>query len=182
MEPVYLIDLIGYHGPYLLFVVACFFLWTKPYYLVTYVLGFMVNMASNRFFKGIIKEPRPLGDLDIYQLGKKHAKRHSHDVYGMPSGHSQEVFYTISYLFFTLGQNISLVLAALFVSLNTLRQRVKFQNHTVSQVVIGSIVGATIGYLFYLVAKKNIIGKIREKMDDNGPDSSSFLLFNPVVN
>jgi hypothetical protein len=35
--------------------------------------------------------------------------------------------------------------------------------------LVGAICGAVFGYIFYFLAKENIVGKITEKMDDYGP-------------
>ena len=48
-------------------------------------------------------------------------------------------------------------------------QRVKYKNHTISQVVVGSLVGLAVGYLFYTVAGKKNVGVLRLKPDDNAP-------------
>jgi membrane-associated phospholipid phosphatase len=48
-------------------------------------------------------------------------------------------------------------------------QRVKYKNHTVSQVVGGAFVGSISGYLFYLAAITKITGPLKLKMDDNAP-------------
>ena len=168
MDFIYLIDLLAYNVPLLLFFVACFFLSTKPIYLITYLIGFVINIGINSFSKAVIQEPRPSDDKHILNPAKTHLKRYSFDKYGMPSGHAQGAFYTVSFLFFSLKQNF-LSLVCFLLSLLTLFQRVKYKNHTVPQVVVGSVVGFSVGYLFYLMAKKDIIGKIREKLDDNAP-------------
>jgi membrane-associated phospholipid phosphatase len=168
MNFIYLIDLIGFYVPLVLFIVACFFLWSKPIYLITYLFGFFINIGINSFSKAIIQEPRPSEDKHILNPAKTHLKRYSFDKYGMPSGHAQGAFYTASFLFFSLKHNL-LSLFCFLLSLLTLFQRVKYKNHTVPQVVIGSVVGLAVGYLFYLMAKKDILGKIRAKLDDNAP-------------
>jgi membrane-associated phospholipid phosphatase len=48
-------------------------------------------------------------------------------------------------------------------------QRVKYKNHTVSQVVCGAIIGSICGYLFYLAAMSKLSGPLKLKMDDNAP-------------
>ena len=168
MDFIYLIDLLGFYVPQLLLVIACFFLWSKPIYLITYLVGVFINIGINFFSKSVIQEPRPSEDRHLFNPAKMHLKRYSFDKYGMPSGHAQGAFYTSSFLFFSLKQNF-LSLLCFLLSILTLFQRVKYQNHTVPQVVVGSVVGFAVGYLFYLMAKKDILGKIREKLDDNAP-------------
>ena len=95
-------------------------------------------------------------------------KRFGPDQYGMPSGHAQSVFFSTSFLFFAL-KNKYVSLVYLIVSLNSMYQRVKYKNHTVSQVVCGAIIGSICGYLFYLSAMSKLSGPLKLKMDDNAP-------------
>ena len=46
-------------------------------------------------------------------------------------------------------------------------QRVKYEHHTVLQVVIGVTIGCLLGVGMYYYAKKKIAGKLDEKEDDN---------------
>jgi membrane-associated phospholipid phosphatase len=50
-----------------------------------------------------------------------------------------------------------------------LTQRVVYNHHTISQVIVGSFVGAGLAYGFYQLAEKKMKGHIREKKDDFGP-------------
>jgi membrane-associated phospholipid phosphatase len=48
-------------------------------------------------------------------------------------------------------------------------QRVSYKYHTILQVLIGAVVGASFGYITYLLAREKIKGPITEKADDYGP-------------
>ena len=48
-------------------------------------------------------------------------------------------------------------------------QRVKFEHHTFTQVLVGALTGILCAYLFYFFAQQKIIGIIKEKPDDNAP-------------
>jgi hypothetical protein len=48
-------------------------------------------------------------------------------------------------------------------------QRYLYENHNIKQVVVGLLIGLGTGYLMYQVAKKNLIGNIKMRPDDDGP-------------
>jgi membrane-associated phospholipid phosphatase len=62
----------------------------------------------------------------------------------MPSGHSQTTFFSIAYLYLTIHQIYPWVLVLLFLAVAVMFQRVYFHNHTVTQVVVGAVIGSLI--------------------------------------
>ena len=87
----------------------------------------------------------------------------------MPSGHSQMVLFSTTYIYLVL-KNIPLTLFYLLLTLNTLVQRIRYKNHTVMQVIVGSLVGALVAYLVYQYATNNLVGKLDTKPDDNAKE------------
>jgi membrane-associated phospholipid phosphatase len=167
MQRFYIIDLIGYYGPIILGILSLFLLYSKKTYLVIYVVGFILNIVVNNILKQIIKQPRPKGDLDIFDPSKKHSYSHNPiQVYGMPSGHSQMVLFSTTYIYLVL-KNVPLTLFYLLLTLNTIVQRIRYKNHTVMQVIVGSFVGALVAYIVYKYATNNLVGKLNIKLDDN---------------
>jgi dolichyldiphosphatase len=167
MKPLYIVDLIGYYGHIILGILTLFLLYSTKTYLVVYVFGFILNIVVNNILKQIIKQPRPKGDLDIFDPSKKHNYSNNPvQVYGMPSGHSQMVLYSTTYVYLVF-KNISLTLFYLLLTLNTIFQRVRYKNHTVMQVIVGSFVGALVAYVVYQYATNNLVGKLHLKPDDN---------------
>ena len=164
----YIFDLIGYQGPYLLVGISTFFLWKKPNFLSFYLVGWVLNVVLNIFLKGIIQQPRPSEDLHIFNAEKYQLNRIGYDRYGMPSGHAQMAFYSVSFLYFVFKSPF-LLISTFILSMITNYQRVKYKNHTTSQVTVGSLVGILFGYLFYYVSNKKNMGILRLKMDDNAP-------------
>jgi len=164
----YILDFIGYQGPYLLLGVSSFLLWNKPNYLGFYWSGWVLNVFLNILLKGIIRQPRPIEDLHIFNAEKEQLKRIGYDRYGMPSGHAQMAFYSVSFLYFVFKSPL-LLISSVLLSTITNYQRVKYKNHTTSQVVVGSLVGFAVGYFFYMIASKKNMGILRLKPDDNGP-------------
>lgn len=162
------IDYIGYLGPIILFIFSIFLLKNKSTLLSTYIFGTILSIIINSLLKYIIKQPRPDEDLSIYNASIAHGKRISYDKYGMPSGHATGVFYSTAFIFFALKQPY-ISLFYLIISINTAYQRVKYKNHTILQVIVGSIIGAFTGYIAYIYATKKLVGLLKLKKDDNGP-------------
>lgn len=145
---------IGESSPILLFATTCYLLYDKSFLFFYYVFGFIVNFVFNTYLKGIIKQPRPQGN--IYNL------KNSNHIYGMPSGHSQEVWYSLCFIHLALN-NTSNSLFYLIISLYTVFHRVFYNYHTLYQVLVGSIIGVLMGKLFYKLFEINIHKKISYK-------------------
>ena len=161
-----LLDVIGYFAPNILFILSCYLLWSKPFLLIYYFIGFFINILLNIILKVIFKQPRPSEDIKLFNIAINNGKRMKYDVYGMPSGHAQTSFYSVIFIYLVFKNNY-LSLFYLILSLLTLYQRVKYKNHTFSQVVVGSIVGLLVGYIIFYLSTKKITGKLRSKKDDN---------------
>jgi membrane-associated phospholipid phosphatase len=164
----YGIDCIGHQGPLLLLGLSTYLLWRKPFYLSFYLTGWVCNVIINILLKGFIQQPRPSEDLHVFRAEKEHIKRMGFDRYGMPSGHAQMAFYSVGFLYFVF-QNTFLLISTAILSIITNYQRVKYKNHTVMQVIVGSLVGFFVGYVFYILSKKNKMGILRLKKDDSAP-------------
>ena len=165
------VDTIGYFGPQILAFTSAVLLINKYNLLTIYLIGFLLNSFINIILKGIIKQPRPSEDKHLFNIwlnnGMK-TDRHWYDRFGMPSGHTESVFYSTTFIFFAL-QNRNITIMYLIISLNTFYQRVKYKNHTLSQVIIGAFIGIIIGYFFYNYSKVLIKGSLKQKPDDNAP-------------
>ena len=55
----------------------------------------------------------------------------------------------------------------MIVSIITLSQRYIYKNHTFAQIIVGFIIGSSIGYCFYKLSTDIIVGKLVCKKDDN---------------
>ena len=165
------IDTIGYFGPEILFILSIILLFHTKTLLYVYLLCYFISSIFNIILKGLIKEKRPQEDQHLFNIwlnnGMKH-DRHWYDRFGMPSGHAQHVFYSTAFIFLSL-KNIHWFIFYLLISLNTLYQRVKYQNHSVLQVIAGTIVGLLIGSLSYYYGRILIKGSLKDKPDDNAP-------------
>jgi membrane-associated phospholipid phosphatase len=144
---------IGAMGPFILIGSSCILLSVKPMFLACYLLGIGINSVLNLFLKGIIRQNRPKNEIHLFELGSKHGKRYKSDRYGMPSGHSQSVGFSLAYLvFMNMSQLVSWLFA--FVSAITLTQRYIYRNHTLLQIIVGFMLGNVIGYIFYRLGKR----------------------------
>lgn len=172
MDPLYYIekitDYIGYLGPFLLLIITIILLKSKTILLTYYIIGYALNIGLNILLKGFFQHPRPSEDLRIFNASIAQGKRFGFDVYGMPSGHSQNVFYSVGFIYFALGNPIVTIIY-FAIALNTCYQRVKYKNHSIMQVICGGIIGTIIGIIFYLFSSKKTMGLLKYKKDDNAP-------------
>ena len=111
-------------------------------YLFVFVLSGLINhLVLKRYIYG----PRPLGSKPF--LANEHFKKH---VNGMPSGHAQQAAFSLTYAYLLSGkyayETIALFLLTLF-------QRYVYKNHTLMQLVAGSLIGIGVAYLTILLIK-----------------------------
>ena len=160
--------LVGYLAPTIMLVVTLWILRNKMNYLKFFFYGYVINIVVNSLLKWFLKEPRPVNDWKILQLGITHTKRIGFDKYGMPSGHAQHCGFML--VFITLVCESPLLTGSYSIlSFICLYQRYLYQNHTLLQIVVGFGVGLGVGYLFYELGAKNLIGNIKRRPDDNAP-------------
>lgn len=157
---------IGVFAPIILNIISVLLLFNKHVYLFFYIIGSVINIILNFILKMMIKDPRPNQDIILFNLGYKHGKRFSIDKYGMPSGHSQIVGFSTSFICLVL-QNNYIALFYFIISMITMFQRYEYKNHTFSQIIIGFCIGIIMGYIFYVIAGIFLKGNIQNKKDDN---------------
>ena len=111
---------IGQNGPLILFAFSIFLLRYKPNLLFYYILFFILGEIFNTFIKGIIQQPRPSIDKKTFDLMMKNKERYinkngfPYDIFGMPSGHSQLVFYSTIFIYLSLN-NVKITMIFLFL-------------------------------------------------------------------
>lgn len=169
-----IITYFGNIGHIILFIFGTYLLWNKSTMFYYYTVGFVTCLILNLILKGIFKYPRPSEDPLEFNLVLQNGGRFvfkngiPHDIFGMPSGHSQASMFITTYIFLTL-KNKKIALIFFLLSLLIMYQRVKDNHHTLFQVLAGAIVGVGYGYLFYYFGQQKLMGKIKAKPDDNGP-------------
>ena len=130
---------IGFLGPILLFFITTYLLWNHPY-LYVYILFFFINVLFNKLLKHVFQQQRPSGSKTIMNENT--------DLYGMPSGHAQSVFFSTSFLYFVNGP-LLFIFIELCIAMLTVYQRWKYKQHTIAQLGVGSLLG--ILFAFYVV-------------------------------
>jgi len=162
-------DYIGYFGPHILLVASIILLRNKSTLLYIYFIGLFANSIINYVLKGLIKEPRPSDDVHVFNMELNSevisGRRMGFDRFGMPSAHAQSVFFSLVFIYLAL-KNTKITLIYLLICLTTLYQRVKYKNHTILQVIIGSVAGSLIAFAFYNYAKHILKKELKEKPDD----------------
>ena len=165
---------LGEYGPIILILISWYLLWDHKNLFFYYNIGIFSSAILNLILKGIIQEPRPMFDSKKISLAKIHAKQYffqngiPFDIFGMPSGHAQMSFFTSVFIYLSL-KHTNLLYFYLAFTILICYQRVKFDYHTILQVFVGGIVGSLFAYFVYQLAREKIKGKIRERLDDNGP-------------
>lgn len=160
------IDYIGWQSFLILIFVSLVLLRNRTRLLYFYLLGLPFNSILNYVLKGMIQDPRPSKDTELIKIALHNGKRVGHDVYGMPSGHTQNAFYSIAFIHFTF-KNYGLTFCAILLGLLTMYQRVKYNNHTIYQVIVGAMVGSFVGYMSYWLGSTPRIQHFALKPDDN---------------
>lgn len=148
---------IGYFAEFFSICMVTFLLWSRWCDLWIYGLGLLANRLVNMVFKHVVDNPRPQNPVKF--LESEHFTK-GRNVNGMPSGHTQNVFFAMTYLFFVYGHAQSWILAASLIALLTIVERYLFHNHTIPQLLVGSMVGIGMGFLFVHLRKENLCLKI----------------------
>jgi membrane-associated phospholipid phosphatase len=141
---------IGYFGPKILLLLSLIVSMSHKMVILGIILGSSINYMINSTLKKIIKEPRPSQtyhyvSADLNEKTSKTTKLGTQS-YGMPSGHSQNVWFYTSFMYFTF-RNLYITLLFTGVAIITSIQRVVYLNHTSKQVVVGCVLGLLLGYI-----------------------------------
>jgi len=169
-----LFDKIGFLGPVIVNITSGYLLWDKQTLLFYYIFGVCFDVLLNLVLKGLIQHPRPSENIQTFNLALTHGRRFlfkngmPYDIFGMPSGHAESVFFSTVFIYCALKKKYILY-GYLFMSLIVISQRVFFMHHTPLQVFVGAIIGTAFGFFVYYLARLNLKGHITEKLDDFGP-------------
>jgi membrane-associated phospholipid phosphatase len=147
---------LGFWGPMILLLLTIGILSRGPFRLFgAYILGQICNSLSNYILKDLIRQPRPSKD-NVHYFTWNSLEDHYHvaktmgsQEYGMPSGHAQSVIFSLVFVQYALHNPWLTFLYGCF-SVITLVQRIVYENHSVEQVVVGSIIGGILGYLSWI--------------------------------
>lgn len=172
-------DNVGKYGPGLIFFIAIYLLYSKQILLITYIIGYVLNLILNFGLKGIFRMPRPNENMKKFDAAIRLNKHIELNRFGMPSGHAQTMIYSLVFISFALlstknkekGLNMNQNWIALMIVLSilTLAQRVHFNMHSLEQILVGSIIGALIGYGFFYYSQVRSRGSLAHKPEQNAP-------------
>ena len=138
---------IGYFGEFISFVITCALIYNHSIYLICYIIVFLLNTLINKYLKQFFHQYRPnkpVKFLDSDQFSKKK--------YGMPSGHSQNTFFSIIYTYLVTRRFIPWTLLLFIIGCIVVYERYKYRNHTINQLIAGIVVGIFMAYLTYNIA------------------------------
>jgi hypothetical protein len=147
------IDIIGFNGPIILFLTSIIKLW-KQKYIYGYLLFYIINIFINNLLKNTIKQARPNNTMNT--ITEKYPGVHK---YGMPSYHTQSVFFSLTFLFL-VKKSVFLLLIECFIAFITIYQRWINHHHTIEQLVVGSIIGIINAYIGYILTYQYITNSI----------------------
>jgi len=142
-----IINIIGFSGPVLLFIISSMNLW-KQKYIYGYLVFYIINSFINNILKITIKEPRPTNNVN-----EKYTEIHK---YGMPSYHAQSVVFSLVYLYL-VNKSVFLLLIEIFIVFITLYQRWYYRYHSKEQLIIGSIIGGINAFIGYFITKQYFV-------------------------
>lgn len=145
---------IGYFSGRILFaMILCIFLFSKRFFWMYIYIGlYIINYLLILFLHKNIKSPRPTNGIQFME-----DEFHNSNVYGMPSGHTQTVFFSLVFCYM-VTRSVYWLFIMLFIAICTISQRLIYKKHTILQVIVGGIVGTIIGYGSYFLVndyKKN---------------------------
>jgi len=143
------LDYIGYMGPIINSVITLTTLLDKQKYLLSFIFGSIINNSLNEYIKNWIKQQRPHKPIPYIDDSQIKGVQ----IYGMPSGHAQIVAFSTAFLYLTKG-NLTLLLISLFIAIVTLYQRWSFRRHTIEQLIVGIIIGASSAYILFWITKQ----------------------------
>ena len=145
---------IGFFSGRIIFVmILCIFLYSNRFFWIwIYILLYVVNYQLIIFLQKIGKDQRPLNGKQFMEY-----EFHNSEAYGMPSGHTQTMFFSLVF-FYMVTRSIPWLLIMIFIAICTIIQRLTYRKHTVLQVIVGGIIGSSLGYGSYFLInhyKKN---------------------------
>ena len=145
---------IGYFSGRILFliIVSYFCYYQSFFWMWIYVFLYIINIGIILWLQKIWKNPRPSNGIAFMK-----DEFHNSEVYGMPSGHTQTVFFSFVF-FYKITCSMYWLIIMIFVVLCTISQRWIYRKHTIPQIIVGGIIGTLYGYFTFLLIneyKKN---------------------------
>ena len=134
---------LGYFSELIMLLIAFYTLYPEYVEIGFYFIFLLVGGYVNTLLKSWIKQPRPEG-YKKFLHSEQYSKK---TIYGMPSGHSQYVFYSLTYLYLTVKDFSHFIPIGFTIAALMAYERYTFHNHTLLQLFAGAITGIAFGYL-----------------------------------
>jgi hypothetical protein len=151
-----------------------FFIFNKHKLFVIYILFFLLNIFINFLVKIFFKYPRPKEDLDLFPFLKTKIQIEDYNRFGMPARSCQSDIFSTIFLFFSL-KKMDYTVLFIFISVYTIVQNYIQQKYTISQIIIGCLLGIIIGFMGYLFSIWFLKEKLTEKQEENASISFGLL-------
>ena len=146
-------DSIGYYGPMILCGGHVYVLRNQFLYLFSYLAFFCMNVYLNTWLKTVIREPRPENQKNYNLMDELTTVKSTYgQQYGMPSGHTQSLFYSISFAYL-VTKSIPLFIGSLCIAAITVFQRLKYKKHTFAQIIMGAVFGTLFGTITFYATR-----------------------------
>jgi len=140
---------IGFFSELIITIIVVFLLHSHVYILMFYLIGFVFSVYLNRWMKGQVRDPRPDHPIKFLASESFTKAKPTDNFYGMPSGHSQQILYSIVYLYGTLREMNIWLWICVAIGFFMILSRWLFRNHTVLQLFVGAVV-VVVSVLFVL--------------------------------
>jgi membrane-associated phospholipid phosphatase len=147
---------IGFFSELIVIIMIIYLLYDRLFDLTFFILGIFSSLIINQLLKGVFRDPRPSNPIKFLnneQFPKKLSGK-NFNIFGMPSGHAQNVSFALAYLYWTIPENFIMKFISIFIGVVTIFQRWWFKNHTLPQLFVGVIVGITFAYFTIQIRKK----------------------------
>jgi len=143
---------IGFFSEAIIIGLSILLLSTNTYSMVFYLIGIIYSFTLNQMLKRLIKEKRPSSPMKFLDSDRFDNKTMA---YGMPSGHSQHLFFSIFYLYLSIKDFYPwILLISSSIGMMTIVERWYFRNHTLNQLVAGAIVGSMFAFVIVYIRDK----------------------------
>lgn len=170
-------EYVGAYAPLLLFFAALVALRSSHRALLYFGMGSGICILVNLALKGILQQPRPKQDRKVLEMAVSHGERFSLDKFGMPSGHAQycsfATLFVLCWLAYHNRPSTAWLVFFVFTTAISLMQRWWYRNHTVLQLVVGAVIGASLGVAYAWMEKESESRGWIPKVDDNDPEYPS---------
>jgi len=172
-----IIDYIGSYSPIIMILVSGYKIYNKKTFFTYFYHGIIFTTILNILLKILFKEPRPNSNAKNIELALKYGEFVNPLDLGMPSGHMQNCFFILSYIFL-VTRSYYLFIFNMILTIISMYQRFESNSHTLFQLFVGSLIGLTTGIFIYYFAEF-MINK-NNKYISNDRDDKSIIPLNIV--